>query len=195
MLSETVDGSVLPLYNMCYIVLHMSGDIVKTKPIGIRFEQQEYDKIAEFAWKSGRSFSDVIRAGAMAYVDPDAGRSYRSLAQLAESDDEDMSLSFGQFLDDFSHAHDKAALIAEEPKWSHDPGRWLYDFAATAHKLAHDNGLPVPKWVLADQYVAPVPLYAFGTEDPAFQDYLRKSTPCEFRWHNLFLGENILSRA
>lgn len=169
---------------------------MKTRPIGIRFEQDEYDVINEHARRHGMSFSDVVRKGAVSYVAPDRAKGYRSLADLAALVRvEDMKLAFGQFLDDFSHAADKAALIEEEPVWACEPGRWRLDFAATAHKLAHDSGIPVPRWALADEYVSEVPLYAFDTANPEFQAYLRKTTPREFQWHNLFLGENVLSRA
>ena len=69
------------------------------------------------------------------------------------------------------------------------------DFAAAAHKLSHDNDIAVPRWVLKDEYVAETPYYAFGTTNPEFQAYLRETTPREYQWHNLFLGENVLSRA
>lgn len=169
---------------------------MKTKPIGIRFEQDEYDLVSEYARKHGETFSDVVRKGVVAYVSPDRGKGYLSLSQLAAQGNlPEMSLAFGQFLDDFAHASDKESLIAEEPIWQGDPGRWRYDFAAAAHKLAHDNGIAVPQWVLGDEYVAQDPYYAFGTENPDFQEYLRSTTPREYQWHNLFLGENILSRA
>lgn len=169
---------------------------MKTKPIGIRFEQDEYDTISSYAASHGETFSEAVRKGAMLYVAPDKEKGYESLAQLAKMGvDDTLRLRFGQFLDDFAHATDKEALISEEPQWAGSPGRWRYDFAATAHKLAHDNGLPVPKWVLSDEYVSEMPFYAFDTQDPDFQDYLRKTTPREFQWHNLFLGENILERA
>ncbi|HIY84029.1 MAG TPA: hypothetical protein H9823_09325 [Candidatus Rubneribacter avistercoris] len=168
---------------------------MKTTPIGIRFEQEEFDKITACAKKSGRTFSDIVREGVMHYLEPDKAKGYLSLAALAAKAPVDMELSFGQFLDDFAHAKDKAALIEEEPSWAKPAGRWPYDFAATAHKLAHDNNLPVPQWVLKDDYVAPEAYYAFNTRNPEFQEYLRKTTPREFQWHNLFLGENILSRA
>lgn len=169
---------------------------MKTKPIGIRFEQDEYDLIADYARKKGDTFSEVVRKGAIAFVSPDRTKGYRSLDDLASSVGiDEMELAFGQFLDDFSHAQDKMSLIAIEPRWASDPGRWRYDFAATAHKLSHDNNIPVPQWALADEYIAETPFYAFDTEDPEFQSYLRETTPREFRWHNLFLGENILKRA
>lgn len=169
---------------------------MKTKPIGIRFEEGEYESISNFARQQGRSFSDVVREGAMRYVDPDKVKGYQSLADLAASPEAvDMSLHFGQFLDDFSHAENKVALIADEPVWTRDPGRWRFDFAAAAHKLSHDNDLPVPRWALKDEYVAKTPFYAFDTTNPDFQAYLRETTPREYQWHNLFLGENILTRA
>ncbi|BCS56564.1 MAG: hypothetical protein ACLSBA_00610 [Adlercreutzia equolifaciens] len=169
---------------------------MKTKPIGIRFDQGEYDLISDYARREGETFSEVVRKGAICYVSPDHFKGYRSLAQLASSAKvDDMELLFGQFLDDFVHAHDKRSLIEEEPEWKGDPGRWRYDFAAAAHKLSHDNDVAVPRWVLKDEYVAETPYYAFGTTNPEFQAYLRETTPREYQWHNLFLGENVLSRA
>lgn len=169
---------------------------MKTQPIGIRFEQDEYNRIQAFAQRSGLSFSQTVRIGALSYADPDYARNYQSLANIASKfSPGQIELLFGQFLDDFKHAHNKYALIEDEPVWPTDPGRWLYDFAATAHKLALDNSLPVPQWALSEKYVADEPQYAFGTDNPQFQEYLRQSTPRAFQWHNLYLGENILSRA
>lgn len=165
------------------------------KPTGIRFTEDEYAAIAAYAQSHGTSFSDVVRQAAREYVDPDREKDYLSLAQVARAKG-DIELSFGQFLDDFAHARDKAALIAEEPAWTFDEvGRWYYDLAATAHKLANDNGLPVPSWCIKDCYCANEPQWAFDTTDPSFRDYLRQATPREFRWHNLFLGPNVLQRA
>lgn len=169
---------------------------MKTQPIGIRFEQDEYELINAFAQRSDQSFSQVVRTGVLNYINPDHRYNYRSLADIAALFDANtITLLFGQFLDDFRHAHNKLALIKEEPSWSTDPGRWFYDFAATAHKLALDNDLPVPQWALDKKYVADEPRYAFETENPDFQEHLRQTTPRAFQWHNLYLGENILSRA
>ncbi|MEG0302447.1 hypothetical protein [Gordonibacter sp.] len=169
---------------------------MKSKPIGIRFDPAELECIESFAKSHGVTFSEVVRKGAVAYVrDADADR--LSLSEVASAGvGEDTTLLFSQFLDDFRHARDKARLIEKEPQWSGDnEGRWPYDLAATAHKLAHDHGLPVPAWALRDKYVAPEPFYAFNTQDPEFREYLEQTTPREFKSHNLFLGENILSRA
>lgn len=165
------------------------------KPTGIRFTDDEHAAVAAYAADHGTSFSDVVRQAVREHLDPDRGKGYRSLAQIA-SGGGDVELSFGQFLDDFAHAREKAPLIADEPAWSPDEaGRWYYDFAAAAHKLANDNGLPVPPWCIEDRYFPEEPRWAFDTEDPEFRDYLRESTPREFRWHNLFLGPNVLQRA
>lgn len=165
-------------------------------PTGIRFTEEEHADISRYAKAAGLSFSDVVRRAARAYVAPDKAKGYRSLRQLSNSKDEDMQLAFGQFLDDFAHAKDKAALIEDEPEWTSDEaGRWYYDFAATAHKLADDNGLPVPSWCLQDKYFASTPQYAFDTTDSEFREYLEQSTPREFAWHGLFLGPNVLARA
>lgn len=166
------------------------------KPTGIRFTDDEYKAIASYAVKHNTSFSDVVRRATHEFLDPDRNKGYLTLAQVTSSTNGDIALAFGQFLDDFAHAKDKAALIADEPMWSkEEAGRWYYDLAATAHKLANDNKLPVPSWCIEERYCPAEPLWAFDTKNPEFQAYLRETTPREFRWHNLFLGPNILQRA
>ena len=165
------------------------------KPTGIRFTDDEHAAVSAYAAEHGTSFSDVVRTAVREYLDPDGGKGYLSLSDVAARGG-DVALSFGQFLDDFARAGDKAALIADEPGWGpSEAGRWYYDLAATAHKLANDNGLPVPPWCLEDRYYPDEPQWAFGTEDPDFRTYLQEATPREFRWHNLFLGPNVLQRA
>ena len=118
-----------------------------------------------------------------------------SLHDIASEPHEDITLHFSQFLDDFRHTSDKQALIEDEPQWDLETaGRWYYDFAATAHKLANDNGLPVPQWCLKEKYFASKPYYAFDTKDPGFQGFLEQNTPEKFCQHGLYLGPNVLSR-
>ena len=38
---------------------------MKTKPIGIRFDQGEYDLISDYARREGETFSAVVRKGAI----------------------------------------------------------------------------------------------------------------------------------
>ena len=164
------------------------------KPTGIRFTDDEYAAISSYAATHNTSLSNVVRSAVREYLERDRAGAYMTLSQVAASND-DIALAFGQFLDDFARARDKAALVYEEPDWSlEEAGRWYYDLAATAHKLADDNGFPVPHWCIEERYFAPEPQWAFDTQNPEFREYLRENTPREFCWHNLYLGPNVLQR-
>ncbi|RNL45770.1 hypothetical protein [Paraeggerthella hongkongensis] len=169
---------------------------MKTKPRAIRFSEIEEHAIEQYAHRHGMTFSDVVRKSTETFLSMN-GRERLSLNKLAErAIEEDPDLLYGQFLDDFSHSDDKAGLISKEPDWKgSDATYWLCLLAATAHKLAHDNSRPVPKWALDEQYVSPTPIYGMNTENPDFQAFLKETTPMEFRCHNIFLGDNALSRA
>ena len=163
--------------------------------IAIRLTEQERSRIKKYADDNHVSNSDVVREAVRRFLLPDYGKGYRSLRELSEEQPKDMVLAFSQFLDDFNHAEDKASLIEEEPVWrAEDAGRWYFDFAAAAHKLANDNGLPVPAWCLKDEYFSDEPYWAFDTQDEEFRAYLKKNTPREFAWHGLYLGPGILER-
>jgi hypothetical protein len=161
----------------------------------LRFSAQEKQAILSYAQKEGITFSQAVRNGAMSLaVGPSLDALRLSDVAMALPED-DLALLFSQFLDDFRHSQNKVTLIKDEPVWAfREPGRWYFDLAATAHKLAHDNDLPVPRWALDTKYIAPEPLYAFNTENDNFREYLRATTPMEFISHNLFLGASILNR-
>ena len=169
---------------------------MQTKPRAIRFSETEETAIESYAKEHDLTFSDVVRQAAKLFLS-NADDVRMSISKLAsKSADEDPNLLYGQFLDDFSHASDKSGLIDKEPEWKGpNTTYWLCVLASTAHKLADDNGLPVPKWALSETYIAPEPIYGLSTENPEFQAYLKKTTPVEFRWHNVFLGENCMDRA
>ena len=102
---------------------------------------------------------------------------------------------FGQFLDDFrNEERDKYALIKEEPLMDNCTALFLCLLAATAHKLANDNGLQIPDWVKRQQYIYDGVYYAFNTSMEDFRRHLEQTTPAEFVQRNLFLGDNVLSR-
>jgi len=108
---------------------------------------------------------------------------------------EDEFYLFGQFLDDFQNEEqDKYGMIKDEPQGKEGMERFSCILAATAHKLANDNDLPVPQWVYNKKYVMPYPVYAFDTDIIEFMNHLEKATPVEFKQRNLMLGDNILSR-
>lgn len=169
---------------------------MKTKPRAIRFSVIEETEIETYAQEHDLTFSDVVRQATQSFL-AHADSECLSLSELASrSAEEDPDLLYGQFLDDFSHANDKDKLIDDEPQWKGpDASFWLCVLAATAHKLAHDNSLPVPKWALSERFVSPEPIYGMDTKNPEFQKYLEETTPLEFRWHNVFLGSNAMMRA
>ena len=105
-------------------------------------------------------------------------------------------LALGLFLDCFYEcdAAEKISLLTDEPKKGILKLVEHCKLAAAAHKLAHDNHLPVPSWVMKSEYIMPYPIYAFNTEDSESQEFLRKVTPDEYRLRNLFLGPGVLKR-
>ena len=163
--------------------------------VAVRFSEGDRRRIGMYANENNLSVSEVIREAVRAYISPDYGKGYLSLSEIANAETEDLTLAFSQFLDDFAHAEDKPVLIRDEPIWTkEDAGRWYFDFAAAAHKLADDNGLPVPAWCLKDEYFSKEPYWAFDTENEAYKAYLVENTPKEFAWHGLYLGPTVLDR-
>ena len=183
------------MYHETFRPERLEGDGMAREVTALRFSQLEKQVISAYATAEGITFSQAVRKGALALALGPGLDALRLVDVAAARPEDDTALLFSQFLDDFFRAQNKEALIVEEPIWTcQTPGRWYYDLAATAHKLAHDNELPVPRWALDEKYIAPKPYYAFDTEDPGFREYLHATTPREFRSHNLFLGENILRR-
>ena len=118
----------------------------------------------------------------------------KKVSQKYNKDDE--YYLFGQFLDDFKNENeDRYALIEEEPVIRDDMRLFSCVLAATAHKLANDSGLPVPEWAANEKYVLDSAYYAFNTAIEDFKRHLERTTPVEFTQRNLFMGDNVLSRA
>lgn len=109
----------------------------------------------------------------------------------------DVSLLWGQFIDDFRHAgiEEKASLLADEPEWMDiEDGKWSRMLAATAEALAHEADIQVPVWTIDEKYVSPVPIYGNGTKNKDYQAFLRDTSLPEFSRRNLFMGDNVLVR-
>ena len=117
---------------------------------------------------------------------------YMNLADVIKFDD--TIFAFCAFLDDFRRADDKQSLLVDAPKKNATIRRELSILAATAHKLANDNGLEVPSWVYDSFYIMPHPVYAFDTENQEYQKHLRETAPPEFAGRNVFYGDNVLER-
>ena len=162
----------------------------------IRFSEEEIANINKYAQEKGISYSKVVRQAIKEFF---ASKSQENMTvykvvELSKKD-ENIDLLYGQFLDDFARSTNKSSCIEKEPNWpTGDNGIWPYLLAATAHKLAHENSISVPKWALSEKYISPKPIYGMNTKDPDFKKYLENTSPMEFKSHNLFFGENILSR-
>lgn len=100
------------------------------------------------------------------------------------------------FLDEFytSNANEKLDLIMDEPISDLLDEYQICSLAATAHKLASDNGISIPEWALSEKYIMPYPVFAFNTDDKEYQEILKTNTPYEFKVKNLYLGANVLKR-
>ena len=119
-----------------------------------------------------------------------AKKDYLSIAKALASIDTRHGIC--QFLDDFRLVENKSALIEEEPVGGET--KTLCLAAAIAHKLANDNGLEPPEWVLKPEYTFPQPVYTFNTQNKDYQKVLRETSPLEFAQRNMFYGANVISR-
>lgn len=113
------------------------------------------------------------------------------------SEENDKTLLYGQFLDDFYHEKDKENkynLIKDEPAYMPGEDVFMCMLAGAAHKLAKDYGLKIPEWVMKSKYILKNKYYAFDTKNKEFQEYLEKTTPEEYRMRNLIVGDTVLER-
>ncbi len=121
--------------------------------------------------------------------------SVKNISQLLDKEDE--MLLYGQLLDNFYSAktdNEKLLLIIEEPEYNEHHIVFMCMLAGTVEKLAKDFNLPIPKWVNKDKYVMKYIYYAFDTQNPEFQKYLRETTPEEYKKRNIMVGETMLER-
>ena len=66
--------------------------------------------------------------------------------------------------------------------------------ACAVHKLTNDYNLENPKWIFNKKYSLNEECYAFHTKNTEYQEFLKLTTPPEYRLRNLFYGEDILKR-
>jgi hypothetical protein len=109
----------------------------------------------------------------------------------------DFYIVLGDFLDEF-YRGDRAvrqAMIDDEPECRENVSReHAALFAASAHKLANDYGLAVPKWVMDKKYkLADKPYFDCNATGNLRLLFMYKS-PIEFKHRNLFVDENFLMR-
>jgi hypothetical protein len=110
---------------------------------------------------------------------------------------EDFYIVLGDFLDEFYRQGraGRQAMIDGEPAVCGNVSReHAALFAASAHKLAGDYGLEVPTWVMDKKYkLADKPYFDYNAKGDLRLLFMYKS-PTEFKYRNLFVDENFLTR-
>ncbi|MCL2212457.1 MAG: hypothetical protein FWB93_01300 [Oscillospiraceae bacterium] len=109
----------------------------------------------------------------------------------------DFYLLLGDFLDAFYRAEnsERQAMIKEIPCETglQCPQEILAFAAATAHKLANEYKLDVPRWVFDKRFYSVKPHFGCGAKGNLRLLFMYKS-PAEFKHRNLFVDENVLVR-
>ncbi|MDR0306030.1 MAG: hypothetical protein LBI42_04230 [Chitinispirillales bacterium] len=110
---------------------------------------------------------------------------------------ENFYIVLGDFLDEF-YRQDRVtrqAMIADEPAIYENVSReHAALFAASVHKLAGDYGLTVPDWVMDKKYkLTDKPYFDCNAKGDLRLLFMYKS-PTEFKYRNLFVDENFLTR-
>jgi hypothetical protein len=108
----------------------------------------------------------------------------------------DFYLLLGDFLDEFYKAatESQAEMLREAPDDMRSPE--LVPFlAATAHKLADDFTLTLPRWAFERRCYLPgmKPHFGCNAKGNLRLLFMYKS-PAEFKHRNLFVDENVLMR-
>ncbi|MEO7018908.1 MAG: hypothetical protein ABI234_02000 [Ktedonobacteraceae bacterium] len=106
-------------------------------------------------------------------------------------------VALGDFLDDWrrTQQEDRFALVAQPltDAATPDEQRWAALFAATVEQLCVQEQLPVPGWAIAPHYSLQEPWYPEARTEN-LRRLLKETTPEIFKKHNVFGGEDILSR-
>jgi len=119
----------------------------------------------------------------------------RAMEQL--SGGEDFYIVLGDFLDEFYRLDVtlRQLMISETPPArANVPREHAALLAASAHKLANDYGLTVPAWVMDKKFkLTDEPYFDCNAKGNLRLLFMYKS-PTEFKYRNLFVDENFLTR-
>jgi hypothetical protein len=105
--------------------------------------------------------------------------------------------AMGDFLDEFYRQTDdtRRAMLADAPgDVPNVREEHAALFAAAAHKLANDYGLPAPAWVFNKKYIMREKPYFDCNAKGNLRLLFMYKSPTEFKHKNLFVDENFLSR-
>lgn len=106
----------------------------------------------------------------------------------------DFTFALCTFLDEFKRNVNRHEMIASPPQAEDADVVNLCILAGTAHKLANDYGIEIPKWVYDPMYKMPYPTFAYNTKNEEYQEFLMADTPHEFSSRNMYIGSNAIDR-
>jgi hypothetical protein len=106
-------------------------------------------------------------------------------------------VALGDFLDDWrrSQHEDRLELVTQplEPPITPDEQHWAALFAATVEQLCALEQLACPAWAGTPDYFLTEPWYPEARTEN-LRRLVAETTPAIFKNHNVFGGEDILSR-
>jgi hypothetical protein len=111
--------------------------------------------------------------------------------------DTDIELNISNYLDYFYYASqdERQISINEEPQNNKDVSCENYAYvAAMVEKLCTDFSLQYPQWIFKDYYFLRDPWFPARIKGKA-RIYLMLYSPVEFLRRNLYVSENVLTRA
>jgi len=123
---------------------------------------------------------------------------FHSLAALADGIEtkEDFSFGLKNFLDHF-YANPNPEMLSTEPRnlreVLQDNGFADAYLGAVAEYLSRKNNWPLPRWCMSRQRILKDPFFAASSFK--MQRLLLADSPAAFRWRNIFVSRDALSRA
>ena len=98
-----------------------------------------------------------------------------------------------QFVADWNHATDSAALIAAAPSYDGDDRVLLPAIAALAHGLAERDNVPVPDWVFAHRSSVDVVMFG-GDSGGWYGPWVRPRAPAACSYHRVWFHHRLLDK-
>ena len=125
-------------------------------------------------------------------------QSFNEFIKTVNNDFGDRVLHFGNWLEDIYYEHKNETLnidyFIEEPNWLDLPDRQIIVYTASAHQLAIELGLNIPKWVFKDKYFSRKPIFPEQVKGDRLKIELMYQSPKAFRIRNVFFSANTLVR-
>lgn len=98
-----------------------------------------------------------------------------------------------QFVADWNHSSDPAALIAAEPHYDGDDTVLLPSIAVVVHALCDRDGVKMPEWVWSHRSEKDVSLFGFPMDTPAGR-WRRSVSPAVCGYHRVFFEPRLLNK-